>query len=96
MDNEVGRKKARGWNNQRNRYSCTDGAFIHRLCRTASVRDLDETKTVLRNAIRYTADEREVRPAASGVEYDRNMAKIFGGPDGVRTIVFPTTVKIVR
>ena len=32
----------------------------------------------------------------SGVEYTRNMKTIFGGSDGIRTIIFPTMVRIVR
>ena len=91
------RKRARsGWNARHESYACLDKRMLYIPRRTTNVRDLDETKTVRKSAIRYTAGDREVRVTASGIEYNRNMITIFGGSDGVRTITFPETVRVIR
>ena len=43
----------RGWDDEREGYTCWDGAHVHVSCRTASVRDLDEIKRAPRNKIIY-------------------------------------------
>ena len=61
-----------------------------------SVHELGGTRTIPRNGILYRASAREFDLAVSGTELDRSMAKLFGGPDGIRTVVFPRTVRCVR
>ena len=46
--------------------------------------------------IRYTASKGEAKAAISGVEYGRKMETVFGGPDDIRTVIFPTMVRIIR
>ena len=46
--------------------------------------------------IRYTASKGEAKAAISGVEYGRNRETVFGGPDDIRTVIFPTMVRIIR
>ena len=57
--------------------------------------NLDETRTVPANGVRYVPGK-EPDITVSGVEYSRDMAKILGGPDGIRTIIFPNMVRSVR
>lgn len=68
--------------------------------RTASVRDLGKTKKAPSNCIRYTCDGLRntsyTRITIAGVEFGRNLGKIFDDPDDIRTIIFPTAVRIVR
>lgn len=94
--NESRKRTKLGWNARHDRYACLDGRTFGVPCRTANVRDLDETKTVHRSAIRYTADNREVRITASGIEYNRNMIKVFGGSDDIRTTIFSEGVRTIR
>ena len=46
--------------------------------------------------IRYTVSKGEAKAAISGVEYGRNRETVFGGPGDIRTIIFPTMVRIIR
>ena len=85
-----------GWDDEREDYSCRNGQLIEVPRRSASVRELDKTKTVRRNMIRYSAGKREPRACISGVEFGRDMKMVFGGPDDIRTIIFPKMVKIIR
>ena len=85
-----------GWDDEREGYACRDGAHFHVQRRTANVRDLDKTKTVPRNIIMYTASKRDVRAAVFGVMFGRDMEKVLGGPDDIRTMIFPNMVKSIR
>lgn len=85
-----------GWNSKRTHYRCRGGRHIAVPRRTASVRELDETKTASRNMIRYRASKKELRACTSGVKFGRDMKEIFGGPDDIRTIIFPEMVRTVR
>ena len=93
---ERGSRTQLGWNCGRGRYACGDERCIEVPRRTASVRDLDETKTVPRNMIRYTTSKGEVKATISGIEYGRNRETVFGGPDDIRTVIFPDMVRIIR
>ena len=53
-------------------------------------------KAVPRNVIRYTAGKGEARATISGIGYGRNMETVSGGPDDIRTMIFPATVRKVR
>ena len=86
----------RKWDKEREGYACRDGKFIETLHRSANIRDLDEIKRAPRNQIRYIAGKTEVRITISGIEYDQCMRKIFGGPDDIRTIIFPKGVRTIR
>lgn len=77
-------------------YNCQDGKRVEVPRRTASVRDLNEIKTVPRNMITYTVSEEHVRATVSGVELSRNMRCIFGGSDSIRTMIFSTIIRSVR
>ena len=85
-----------GWDDERGYYSCRNGEHVEVPRRSASIRDLDQTKTVRRNTITYTVSKKEPRTCVSGVEFGRNMEKIFGGPDDIRTVIFPKMVRTVR
>lgn len=52
--------------------------------------------TVSRNIIIYTANERDAGLIISGVVFGRDMKKIYGGPDDIRTVIFPEMVRTVR
>ena len=68
--------------------------------RTASVRNLDEWKTAPSNCITYTIGQQtsclESRMVISGVEYSLDMKTVFGGPDDIRTIIFPVMVRTIQ
>ena len=64
--------------------------------KNASVRDLDGTKTVPRNMITYVVSKKEPRTCVSGVEFSRDIKEVLGGPDDIRTMIFPNTVKSIR
>ena len=85
-----------GWDDEHESYTCCGGEPVEVPRRTANVRCLDETKTVPRNGIVYRTNEDEASIVASGVEFGRDMEKVFGGPDDVRTIIFPNMVRIIR
>ena len=85
-----------GWDDELEEYNCRDGKRIVVPRRTASVRELDKTKTVPRNMIRYTASKKESRVHIFGIECSNDIRKIFGGPDDVRTIIFPAMVRTIR
>lgn len=84
------------WDNKWTHYGCRDGKCIAIVHRSASVRNLDETRTVPRNVITYMVSKKEPRTCASGVEFSRDMKKVFGGPDDVRTVIFPEMVRTIR
>lgn len=44
----------------------------------------------------YTVSKGDVRATVSGVEFGRDMGKVFGGPDDIRTIIFPSMVRTIR
>ena len=85
-----------GWDDEREDYSCRNGELVVVPHRSAKVRDLDKTKTVPRNMIRYSADKKELRTCISGIEFGRDMKIVFGGPDDIRTMIFPEMVRIIR
>ena len=89
-----------GWDWAHKQYTCRDYAHVKIPRRTANVRDLDETRKVPRNNVRYARDNRTCallpRIEVSGVEYNRDMETILGGSDGIRTIIFPNMVRTVR
>ena len=85
-----------GWNRKYNHYRCHDRKCIGVPHRSASVRDLDETKIVPRNMITYTASKKELRMCISGIKFSRDMTKVFGGSDDIRTVIFPNMVRTVR
>ena len=91
--------KMGGWNTAHKRYKCRDGMLVEVPCRTAAyVMGKDKTITRLSNTIRHARDAHEKlqpRIAVSGVEFDRGMRLLFGGSDGIRTIIFPSMLKIV-
>lgn len=84
-----------GWNRKRVHYECWDGKRIEIVHRTAGIRDLGETKTVPRNVVEYL-NKRSAWATVSGVEFSRSMDTVLGGPDDIRTMIFPNMVKIVR
>ena len=100
MDCETYVRAERGWSGHRGRYACRDGAEAIVLRRTANVRDLGERKTVPGSGVAYARDEHSrallSRIEVSGVEYDRGMETVFGGSDGIRTVIFPRMVRNVR
>lgn len=44
----------------------------------------------------YRVDKKELEIVVAGAEFSRNMKEIFGGPDNIRTMIFPNTVRTVR
>ena len=46
--------------------------------------------------IRYSAGKKELRTCISGIKFGRDMEKVFGGPDDIRTVIFPNMVRTVR
>ena len=88
-----------GWNTVHKRYKCRDGMLVEVPCRTAAyVMGKDKTITRLSNTIRHARDAHDKlqpRIAVSGVEFDRGMKTLFGGSEGIRTIIFPSMLKIV-
>ena len=93
--NESSKRAKLGWNARHESYACLDKRVLCIPRQTANVRDLDNTKTVRRSAIRYTTDNLEVKMTVSGVEYKRDMVTIFGGPDDIKTIIFPKMVRTI-
>lgn len=85
-----------GWNDERGSYTCCSGEPVEVPRRSANVRCLDETRTVPSNGIVYGAGEDGASIVASGVEFGRDMEKVLGGPDDVRTMIFPNMVRIIR
>lgn len=60
------------------------------------VRELYEVKTVLKNMVRYTASGDETKTVVSGIEFNRDMAKIFRGSDEIKVAVLPRTVRTIK
>ena len=85
-----------GWYDGRAGYMCWDRTHVHVLRRTANARDLDETRTLSRNIIMYTVSKREAKTIVSGVVFGRDLKTIFGGPDDIRTMIFPEMIRTVR
>ena len=46
--------------------------------------------------IRYTTSKGEAKATISGVEFNGDMKKVFGGPDGIRTMTFPKVVRKIQ
>lgn len=88
--------RERGWDDECEEYTCWDGACFHVPRRSVDIKNLDEIKTVPKNMITYTVSEEHVRATVSGVELSRNMRCIFGGSDGIRTMIFSTIIRSVR
>lgn len=89
-----------GWKEARTGYRCVDELEICLPHKAASVRDLDGARTVPRNAVVYARDREmrglEPRTVISGVERNRGGKTVFGGSDGLRTLVFAEQVRIVK
>ena len=85
-----------GWDDEREDYTCRDWKLIMVPHVTAKVRNLDKTKNIPRNMICYVVGEKKTKTTVSGIEFSRDMKKVFGGSDGIRTVVFPATVRTVR
>ena len=88
-----------GWNTAHKRYKCRDGMLVEVRCRTtAYVMGKDKTMTRPSNMIIYTLDDKK-RPwqgiAVSSMYFSRGMKTLFGGSKGVRTIIFPSMLRIV-
>lgn len=64
--------------------------------RCANIRHLNDIKRGPRNKIIYSGNAKEPRISVPGAEFDRCMAVLFGGSDGVRTMIFPSMVRVVR
>ena len=96
MDCEIVRKVKKAWDARRADYVCRDDERVKVPHRRANIRDLNETKIAPRNIIQYKAGQKEPEITVSGVEYSRDMKKILGGPDDVRTIILPSVVRTIR
>ena len=96
MDSETVRKVEKAWNAGRADYVCRDDERVNVPHRRANIRDLNETKIAPRNMIQYKAGKKEPSIAVSGVEYSRDMVKILGGPNDVRTMILPSVVRTIR
>ena len=100
MDDKAIRPTEKRWNDVHEEYTCRDAKEIRIPHRKADVRSLNEIKTVHKNNVRYLRDtqthELMMRIVVSGVEFDKNMETIFGGSDGIRTMIVPTMVRTVR
>ena len=100
MSGEIVCRKERGWDDACEEYTCGDEIRVVVPHKTAGVRDPRGSKTVPKNGVRYARDARthslETRIGVSGAGFCRDMGTIFGGAEGIRTIVFPKTVKTAR
>ena len=88
-----------GWDDTRSQYVCKDGVQVKVPFRTADIIDLDEESTLPSSGVRHARDAQgKLRPriTISGVEFDRGMRTLFGGSEGVRTIIFPSMLRTVR
>lgn len=90
--------ETRGWSIGCEKYTCTDRVSITVPRRTANIRDLRDQKTRPSNGIWYTARSQRylLRVAVSGVEFSGHMRTLFGGSDGVRTLILPKMVRAVQ
>ena len=95
MSSEITKRTEKAWDTGRAGYVCRDGGYVIVPHRSAEVSDLNESKIVPVNRVQYVPGE-EPSIAVSGVEYSRNMEKIFGGTDDVLTMIFPDMVRSVR
>ena len=84
----------RGWGERRRSYVCRDGEPITVPRRSAEVGDLNKAKMLPANAVCY-APRSELRITVSEMRYDRCMTELFGASKGIRTIIFPSTVRAV-
>ena len=96
MSSEITKRTEKAWDTGRAGYVCCDDERVNVPHRRANIRDLNETKIAPRNMIQYKAGKKEPSIAVSGVEYSRDMKKILGGPDDVRTIILPSVVRTIR
>ena len=100
MDDATAGGTESGWGDGRRRYACRDWKYVEVPRRTASFRNQNARREGPRSQIGYARDARsrtlQPRVAVSGVESGRDMAKIFGAVDGVRTIIFPKMTRAVR
>lgn len=84
------------WNVKYTHYGCRDGKRIEVPRRTASVKDLRETKIIPKNRVTYAISEEEQKITVSGTVFSRDMKIVFRGSDGIRTTIFPCMVRTVR
>ena len=96
MDSEIVRKVKKAWDARRASYVCRDDERVSVPHRRANIRDLNETKIAPRNMIQYKAGQKKSDIAVSGVEYSRDMKKILGGPDDVRTMILSSVIRTIR
>ena len=100
MKDELAGHTERGWDDNRKGYACLDSVPILVPRRTASPRDPDEPRSVPSSGVRYArlrrVNELVVRITVSGVEFARDMAVLLGGSEGIRTTIFPGTVRKIR
>lgn len=102
-DKDSSKKAAPGgvrrWNRERSAYVCADGAKVQ--VRSGSTRLLphgSEDKTTRVNEIFYRigAGKTEALLLVSWTLLDRDMSQIVLGLPKIRTITFPSTVRIVQ
>ena len=89
----------RGWNCARDGYACPDRTFIELPRRTAIIRGLDEQRTVPASGIVYALDAEAtklLRTRVSNLEFDRAVTDVFEGPNELRTLTTPNTLRDVR
>ena len=84
----------RGWDEGRRDYACRDGEVVAVPRRSPEVGGVNKAKTLPANTV-YYIPRKEPRITVSGVAYDRCTTELFGAPKGVRTIIFPSTVRAV-
>lgn len=84
------------WNVKHAHYGCRDGKCIEVPRRTASVKDLRETKIIPKNRVTYAVGDEEQKITVSGTVFSRDMKIVFRGSDGIRTTIFPCMVRTVR
>ena len=102
-DEEVGlgqsTRRGAGWDAAHRQYTCRDGMPVEVPCKTAFIRNLDETKILPSSGIRHARDAKkrlQPRTVISGVEFNRNMRVLFGGSEGIRTIIFPSALRTIK
>ena len=100
MDGEAIGRMRRSWNSERKGYRCSDDVAVKQVRKMLPTKNLSEQKSVLNSGIMYTKNSQmrtlSPRVGVSGTVFSRDVRTIFGSPDGIRTIAFPTTVRTVR
>ena len=84
----------------RREYVCLDGVGERIRRRMAKIRDFNEQRKVSGSAVTYVVDgesgKLQGRINVSGVQFSRDMVKMFGASDGIRTIIFPGMVRAIQ